>query len=108
MYKVVRKRREMGLGSLADVSLSEARQKAADARRTLAEGQDPLGAKRAAQDARKAQEAHPTFGAFADQMLASKEHGWSNDTHRPAPLPNSLPRRTATAGVIGFFSSRMS
>ncbi len=82
MYKVDGKRREMGLGSLADVSLSDARQKAADARRTLAEGQDPLGAKRAAQDARKAQEAHPTFGAFADQMLASKEHGWSNDKHR--------------------------
>ncbi|MFS8371015.1 Arm DNA-binding domain-containing protein, partial [Acetobacter indonesiensis] len=36
------KRREMGLGPARDISLSEARSKATDARRLLLEGHDPL------------------------------------------------------------------
>jgi hypothetical protein len=42
MWKVDGKRREMGLGSFRDVSLDTARERAAEARRNLASGVDPL------------------------------------------------------------------
>ena len=42
-YKLHGKIREMGLGSLALVSLAEARDKALDNRRLLLEGRDPIG-----------------------------------------------------------------
>jgi hypothetical protein len=42
MWKVAGKRREMGLGSLRDVSLVKARERAAEARQKLADGLDPI------------------------------------------------------------------
>lgn len=44
-YQLEGRRREMGLGACADVSLAEARTKAADARKILSEGKDPLAAR---------------------------------------------------------------
>jgi len=41
------KRREMGLGRWPDVSIAEARQKAADARKEVREGQDPIANRQA-------------------------------------------------------------
>jgi integrase len=67
---------EMGLGGLAAVSLAKARDKAAAARAMLAEGKDPLEAR---QDG---DEEVPTFGAMADQVIASLEAGWRNEKHR--------------------------
>jgi hypothetical protein len=46
-YERLGKRREMGLGSLLNVSLSLARRKAAEARAMLGEGIDPLAEKQA-------------------------------------------------------------
>jgi integrase len=55
----------MGLGSLNAVGLKEAREAAAEARRTLAKRIDPIDAKRTA-------DSIPTFGEVADLLLANK------------------------------------
>ncbi len=57
--------REMGLGSVHSVSLARAREKAAEARALIAERKDPI-------TARKAQNAVPTFGAVAEEMIEAK------------------------------------
>jgi len=68
--------REMGLGSGTAVSLARARELAADARRLLAEGKDPIAA-------RRGDKAHvATFGAVADDLMTSLESGWRNPKHR--------------------------
>ena len=45
MWKTDGKRREMGLGSQRDVALAKARERAAEARQKLADGQDPIVAR---------------------------------------------------------------
>ena len=75
IYRWSGKQREMGLGSLADVPLAKAREKAAEARAQLADGIDPLQEKA---DQRQI----PTFGDFADEILASLLPGFSNAKHR--------------------------
>jgi integrase len=70
------KRREMGLGSVREVSLAEARQLAEEARRLVRDGVDPIAA-------RNAEGATVmTFGAFADQLIAEIEVGFKNEKHR--------------------------
>jgi integrase len=67
--------REMGLGSFNDVSLARAREKAREAREQIADGINPLDAKRALQ-------AIPTFGTFADDFIQAKQGEWRNEKHR--------------------------
>lgn len=55
----------MGLGSLSAVTLKRAREKATEARSLLADGQEPIAA-------RKAMVGIPTFGEIADEVLATK------------------------------------
>jgi integrase len=66
---------EMGLGG-SDVSLAMARERAADARRVLTAGQNPINA------ARLAKVRRPTFGQVADEFLAAKQSEWRNPKHR--------------------------
>jgi integrase len=68
--------REMGLGGLISVPLAMAREVAADCRRTLAGGGDPIAARKGASIST------PTFGTFADQFLEAKGPGWRNEKHR--------------------------
>lgn len=76
LYRGPRSRKiEMGLGPLRDVPLLVAREKAAAARRLLAEGRSPLEAKRAEQ-------AVPTFGEAADDLIATMGPSWKNPKHR--------------------------
>lgn len=77
MWKRDGKRREMGLGSLADLSLKDARAMAADARAKVMAGLDPIEVKRKA----RASGERVTFGAVADQLLASKRSEWRNAKH---------------------------
>ena len=79
-YRHGGKRKEMGLGSaaLGQVSLAEARRKAQDAQKSLRDGIDPLAAKEAR---RRAQTIVPTFGASADEYLASHRSKFRNDKH---------------------------
>lgn len=70
------KRREMGLGSLQDVSLKDARTAAEQARLALRNGIDPLAARKAEEGRGK------TFGDVADAFIADKKVGWRNAKHR--------------------------
>lgn len=69
------KRCEMGLGGTLAVPLAKARQKASEARAMLADGRDPLAA-------RKAEQRMPTFGEMADQLIKSMGPSWRNVKHR--------------------------
>lgn len=81
MFKRDGKRREMGLGSLNDVTLAAARLKADEARRIVADGGDPFAVREAALAVRKEVEAAPTFGAFADALITKLAHGFRNEKH---------------------------
>ncbi|MGE0235879.1 tyrosine-type recombinase/integrase [Methylocystis sp.] len=70
---------EMGLGSADLVSLAEARAKAGDARKTLANRCNPIKARR---EAAKASAGKPTFGEVADGLIATKQSEWRNEKHR--------------------------
>ena len=65
----------MGLGSAATVTLAQARQAAGEARRHLAQGNDPLAPKTITQKI-------PTFGDMADEVIAALAPGWRNPKHR--------------------------
>src|SRR5271167_4622097 len=68
----------MGLGSARDVSLGEARERAAQARKLLAAGQDPLAARRASEAAvAKAM----TFREDMEACFEAKRHQWRNKKH---------------------------
>jgi integrase len=84
LYRRDGKQREMGLGPAGPggVSLALAREMAADGRRLLALGQDPLTAKRASKaEAKAAQAALITFGEFATSYIANQEPAWKNQKH---------------------------
>jgi integrase len=74
------KLKEMGLGSLASVSLADARQKAGGARRTVAEGRNPIEDRKAEAAAREA--ADTNFGAFTDDLVQGLSHGFRNEKHK--------------------------
>lgn len=69
----------MGLGSDLDLTLAQAREKAAELRAILREGKDPRIERKKAQTAAKPV---VTFGAFAMEMLDSIEDGFKNPKHR--------------------------
>lgn len=73
------KRRDIGLGTYPDVSLAEARDKAAATRKQMRAGDDPVEAKRAA---KKAAATIPTFRAAAGMVHAEREGDWRNDKHK--------------------------
>lgn len=72
-YQRAGRRREMGLGSVAVVSLAEARQAAVAQRKLLVTGDDPIATRRAAKSA------GATFGEAADAYIAAHRSGWKND-----------------------------
>lgn len=69
------KLKEMGLGSARDVPLARAREKAEDARAKVADGVNPITARRAAA-------AIPEFGVFAAEVVESLAPQWRNPKHR--------------------------
>jgi integrase len=74
--------RDMGLGSVDDVPLADARKKAAFARSQIADGIDPIEARnsdraRAALDAAKA----ITFHECAEAYIAAHRESWRNEKH---------------------------
>jgi integrase len=74
MYKTGGRRREMGLGSLRDVPLTQARKVAANARQQLAGGLDPLAARQ--------KPAAMTFSEAATALIESMSPAWRNAKHR--------------------------
>lgn len=93
-YTAGGRRRDMGLGAARGpyaIGLAEAREKAAEARKLVAAGIDPLAARDAEEETRAAAEAAAklaaerqamTFTAAADRFLAAHEPGWRNAKHR--------------------------
>lgn len=73
------RRRDIGLGTYPEVSLAEARDKAAVTRKQMRAGDDPVEAKRAA---KKATATIPTFRAAAEQVHAEREGDWRNNKHK--------------------------
>lgn len=73
VYRRGTKRTELGLGSLRDVSLAEARMRASEYRKRVLAGENPrtgLGATGV-----------PTFGEVADEYISTHERTWSNPKH---------------------------
>lgn len=75
------KLREMGLGGAARVALAEARAQAAEIRKQLAAGLDPV-AERRRLEAEAAAQAAPTFGPFAAALVAEIAPGFRNEKHK--------------------------
>src|SRR5436305_8662 len=69
--------REMGLGSAerGAIPLATAREAAEGARRLVAQGIDPI-------EAKKRSRTVPTFGEVADEVIASLSAGFRNAKHR--------------------------
>lgn len=75
--------RDMGLGPVRLVSLSEARGKAQEARRLLLEKIDPLEQRRQERAQRAADAAGTiSFREAADRYVKSRAPGWKNDKHK--------------------------
>jgi integrase len=74
--------RQMGLGSSQDVSLAEAREMAADARKLRARGVDPINARNASQATAAAQDAKVvTFEECATAYIAVHRAGWRSTVY---------------------------
>ena len=72
-YQVAGRRRDLGLGPYPDATLAMARERATEARRLIAEGQDPIA---------KKQQAKPkTFRDTALELIESKRPGWKSAKH---------------------------
>jgi len=86
--------REMGLGSLIEVSLADARQKAVEARRLVKSGVDPIAQRDAERKAREAAQALEraramTFHECAERYIDAHKAGWRNAKHA-AQWPSTL------------------
>jgi integrase len=69
------RRRDIGLGGVSLVSLSEAREKAGSYRKVAREGGDPVAEKH------KTEVPIPTFSAAAEQVFEEHKGSWRNDKH---------------------------
>ena len=97
--------KEMGLGSAATVSLADARDKAATARRKIAQGLNPI-------DERKRTSGVPTFGEMADEVREALSAGFRNEKHKAqwkstlatyaAPLSNKPVDTVTTDDVLAI------
>lgn len=84
-YTLAGRAREMGLGSLATFSLAEARYRAREARKLLADCIDPIEARDTAwktvAESRRAADRVPTFAQAADRYIEAHESSWKNAKH---------------------------
>jgi integrase len=103
--------RKMGLGAIHTVPLADARQRAAEARRAVLDGIDPIEARQAKRamgrlDAAKA----ITFRACAEKFIAAQEAGWKSGKHAKQwantlatyayPLIGPLPVAAIDTGLV--------
>ncbi|MFT8713033.1 tyrosine-type recombinase/integrase [Komagataeibacter rhaeticus] len=86
---VTGKVREMGIGSTRTISLADARERAAAARKQVADGIDPLEVRRQEQAERK-KESGLTFAQVAEKFMVEKAPNWRSA--RAAPLRQGILR----------------
>lgn len=105
------KARKMGLGPLSTISLVEARQRAAEARRKVLDGIDPIAARDAERGKAKIEAAKAmTFEQCAERYIAGQEASWKNAKHRAQwsstletyvyPVIGSLPVAAIDTGLV--------
>ena len=110
-YKIDGQSRHLGLGPLHAISLAQARERAADARRLLIDGHDPIAARRAARAAARLATAKTmTFDQCAEAYIASHRAGWKNAKHAEqwpstirayaSPVFGSLPVQAVDTGFV--------
>ena len=81
-YVLNSKAREMGLGSLVTFSLADARLRATEQRKLIADGIDPIEARRSnLMDKRLADANTITFDKAACAFIEANEAGWRSDKH---------------------------
>lgn len=81
-YQLAGRVREMGLGKLADIGLSDAREGARAARRMVKNGDDPIDRRKAKIQALRAERAKRlTFKQATDKYIAAHKSGWRNEKH---------------------------
>src|SRR5215472_13845768 len=101
----------MGLGSLTAVSLAEARTRAAEARRLVSAGIDPIGARDGKMATERAAAAKQvTFAEAAEAFIKAHKAGWRNAKHGQQwrntlaahvhPLLGALPVQQVDAGLV--------
>jgi integrase len=103
--------RQMGLGSLIDVSLAEARECAAECRQLRKQGIDPIESRRAAKAERLVAAAKAmTFEQAAAAYIMSHRAGWRNPKHAAqwkatlatyaSPIFGNLPVSSIDTGLV--------
>lgn len=84
-FKLHGRRRDMGLGGVDAVPLSDARERATAAKRLVERGIDPIEARKAALEAAEAASnagSSKTFRDAVDAFLVANEARWRNSKHR--------------------------
>ncbi len=77
IYRKANKRTEIGLGSISNVTLEQARDKADDLRKQIANGIEPLQERQRKDNERKAQNAKfMTFQQCAEAYINAHKAGW--------------------------------
>jgi integrase len=110
-YRLNGKARAMGLGSATAITLKRARELCAEPRRLVAEGIDPIDAKRAQRAAAAVDAAGAvTFRQFAENYIQLHQHSWRSDKHRQQwqaslttdvfPVLGNVPVRDITTALV--------
>ncbi len=105
------KQREMGLGAVHTVTLSEARTKAKECRVLLLDGKDPLDARKATKLVEAMERAKMmTFDQCASAYIAAHRSSWKNAKHASqwentlktyaSPMIGSLPVATVDTALV--------
>jgi integrase len=103
--------RMMGLGSVNDVTLQEARERAAAARKLHKDGQDPIEARESARTAKRLEAATAkTFDQCAETYMAAHRPGWRSARHARqwstslkmyvSPVIGSLPVQSIDVALV--------
>lgn len=103
--------RDMGLGSYPDISLAKARELAAECRRMVATGLDPIEARKEKRAAARVEAVKTmTFDDCGRAYIAAHEAGWRNAKHRQqwtntlatyvSPVFGKLPVQAIDTGLV--------
>jgi integrase len=103
--------RYLGLGSAKAIPLKRARELAAEARRRVAEGVDPIERRREQRSAGRVEQAKAvTFKQCAESYITAHESGWRNAKHRQqwsaslatyvCPTIGALPVQAVHTGLV--------